>query len=453
MSQIACPKCGKVLNVSPHLAGKRVGCPYCKAGIAVPAARPRPPASPENALAELLDSGPATPAMKPQSRRPAKGAAASLLKRRATSDVNNVLAAGIALVATVVVCVALLPAQGTYLADLVLARGWVPYAVVFLASWSFAVLGLKLKKLARQRQALLLDLLPEELGADIRADEVPKYVEHIAAQPIGPDESYLVNRVVRGLEHFQVRNSAPEVASILASQSEIDATTVVSSYTMVKVFIWAMPILGFIGTVIGISMAVVGLGGSVSTAESVSEMTSALMPVLGGLATAFDTTLIALVLSLIVKFPAASLQKREEDLLTGIDEYCNEHLLKRLADDRNEASGPPLNTAALEAWTRRLEMLGAKLTRQVADGWEEITARLQAVEQQRLGRIQEGDVALAKASEALHKSVDSLGRSVEYLNAGLVTLNKVLTRLGEQPVALPEPPRRRRWALWRSNGT
>ena len=52
------------------------------------------------------------------------------------------------------------------------------------------------------------------------------------------------------------------------------------------------------------------------------------------LGVAFDTTLLALVLSLFVKIPQSALQKSEEDLVTWVDEYCNENLLKRLNDGR-----------------------------------------------------------------------------------------------------------------------
>lgn len=418
------------------------------------AAAPTQEQTEENAFQFLdkIERGDITAQPKPKARQASKGAAESLLKSRPSSDVSLLISGGIALVATVIICGALMPFPGTYLSDLVLARGWVPYAVVLLASWSFAVLALKMRKIARQRQAMLLDLLPMELGADITAEAVPTFLDHISKQPIRPQDSYLINRVVRGLEHFRVRNNAPEVASILASQGEIDAMSVDSSYTMVKVFIWAMPILGFIGTVIGISAAVVGLGGSVSSAESVSAMTSALMPVLGGLATAFDTTLIALVLSLIVKFPTSSLQKREDDLLSGIDEYCNEHLLKRLDDARGASEGQLTGGAALEAWTRRLEMIGTRLTQQVADGWEQINARLQQLEEQKLARIQELDQVLAKTGDSMKKSSEALGNSVAHLNQGLVALNRVLGELGGQPIPVPTEARRRGWAFWRSNG-
>ena len=94
--------------------------------------------------------------------------------------------------------------------------------------------------------------------------------------PVDPGASFLVNRVRRGLEHFRVRKSSSEVATILASQSEIDATAVDSSYTLLKVFIWAIPILGFIGTVIGISAAVSGFSGSLEAAEDIAVLKGAL---------------------------------------------------------------------------------------------------------------------------------------------------------------------------------
>lgn len=463
-AQVTCPGCQKVIRVGPQHAGRKVNCPQCKAPFVVPSAPPEQPrpsdpvveqtSSEEQALKFLEKIEPNTIAAqrKPKSPTALKGAAESLLKSRPSSDVSMLVSGGIALLSTIVICAALWPFSGTYLSDLVLARGWVPIAVLLLASWSFAVLLLKTRKMARQRQAMLLDVLPIELGADITADAVPKYLEHISSLPIRPHESYLINRVVRGLEHFRVRNNAPEVASILASQGEIDAMSVDSSYTMVKVFIWAMPILGFIGTVIGISAAVVGLSGSVSSAESVSAMTSALMPVLGGLATAFDTTLIALVLSLIVKFPTSSLQKREDDLLSGIDEYCNEHLLKRLDDARRATESQMTGGSALEAWTRRLEQIGNRLTQQVAEGWEQINTQLQQLEAQKLARIQELDQVLAQTGESMKKSSDALAGSVAHLNQGLVALNRVLSDLGGQPVPIPAEARKRGWAFWRSNG-
>ena len=75
--------------------------------------------------------------------------------------------------------------------------------------------------------------------------------------------------ILRGIEHFSVRKNHTETADMLNSQSEIDATTVDSSYVLIKVFIWAIPILGFIGTVLGISSAVASFGGEMGAAADI----------------------------------------------------------------------------------------------------------------------------------------------------------------------------------------
>jgi hypothetical protein len=119
---------------------------------------------------------------------------------------------------------------------------------------------------------------------------------------------------------------------MLKSQSEIDATMVDSSYVLIKVFIWAIPILGFIGTVLGISDAVASFGGEMGAAADIEVIKEQLGQVTGGLSEAFDTTLVSLIFSLCVMFPTSVMQKNEEDLLNKVDEYCNEYFLKRLRE-------------------------------------------------------------------------------------------------------------------------
>ena len=119
---------------------------------------------------------------------------------------------------------------------------------------------------------------------------------------------------------------------MLKSQSEIDATMVDSSYVLIKVFIWAIPILGFIGTVLGISEAVSSFGGEMGAAADIEKIKEQLGQVTGGLSEAFDTTLVSLIFSLFVMFPTSVMQKNEEDLLNKVDEYCNEYFLKRLRE-------------------------------------------------------------------------------------------------------------------------
>jgi len=449
--KIECPNCGKVLKVGEQHLNRKASCPYCKNSFVVPGPKEEPQEDEAQQFFNSLDPGDVAKQRLPKGKSPpAKGGAASVWQSNTGSDVSLLVSGGVAVLLSIAFYGLMFPMKSTYLGELFLARGWVPYALVFLTSWSVAILVLKARKMSQQRQAMLLDLLPTDISSDITADLVEKFLSHIATQPVRPEESYLVNRVVRGLEHFRVRNNASEVGSILSSQAEIDATTVASSYTMAKVFIWAIPILGFIGTVIGISAAVGGFSGSLEDTSDVTKLKESLNGVTGGLATAFDTTLVALVMSLLVKFPTSSLQKQEEGFLNGIDEYCNENLLKRLDDGRDAVEGGMTSDAALEAWTRRMEAMGTKLSQQVV-GWEKINAGIHENEGERLARVKEVDMVMARAGESMRESAESLRQGITQLNTGLHGLNEVLDALGQQKVTIEVPERRRGWAFWRSN--
>ena len=105
-------------------------------------------------------------------------------------------------------------------------------------------------------------LLPEDISVDIREDNMAQFYAHIKRLGFDQRESFLfLTRIFRGLEHFSVRKNHTETADMLKSQSEIDATMVDSSYALIKVFIWAIPILGFIGTVLGSARGSGKLGG------------------------------------------------------------------------------------------------------------------------------------------------------------------------------------------------
>jgi hypothetical protein len=60
-----------------------------------------------------------------------------------------------------------------------------------------------------------------------------------------------------------------------------------------------------------------------------AQITASLQEVTGGLGTAFDTTLLALVLSLMAQFPLASVQRKEENLLVEIENYLDDHIVCR----------------------------------------------------------------------------------------------------------------------------
>lgn len=416
-----CRHCGKDLKARDENTGANVRCPYCHTVIKVPRAQPgaagggppplpagKPPA-PDQAKPPEPKSGAAkTPAIRPEPAQPKTDVQQDVF---ANTNVSMLWTALIGLGLSVVFYLVVFPLRGRYVADVFVARGWVPYVEVFFMFWSVAILVLKSRKLVRQRETTLLDVLPGDLADDITPANLDGYLAHIDSLPVAPVQSFLVNRVWRGLEHFRLRRSNPEVAAMLTSQSEIDAAAVSSSYTLLNTFIWAIPILGFIGTVQGLGNAVSGFAGGLDKAQDIAVLKESLGTITLGLGVAFDTTLVALIMSLCLMFPTKSIQKAEDDLLNSIAEYCNENLLKRLNDGGAGTAQPEATDAQtlrqaidaalaphhaeLQTWTKKLESIGGAITRDVSNGWNGIHQQLgPALEQ--LGRLQQDAARLQK---------------------------------------------------------
>ncbi len=437
--KISCPGCGKSLKVSDKLAGKSRSCPYCNVAVKIPEA---PVAETQSELelpnfvvveSPKLGRGKTTAAAKRKVvRRKRESSWFSSASESASSDVSIWLSGLIGLVVTVVWYAATYPIRQSYFGAMFWQRGPIPFPTTFLMFWALAILTLKALRLKQQKRAMLVDVLPTEVSQEITLESIDKFIDHINELPVTGSDSFLVNRVVRGIEHFRVRKSAAETVTMMESQSVIDANNVAGSYTIVKVFIWALPILGFIGTVMGVSAAVASLAGSLSGGESMDAMKSALQDVFAGLGTAFDTTLLALIMSLIVKIPASAMQQSEEDLITSVDEYCNENLLRRLNDGRAGAVGIAAaagNDAAIEQWLRHMTDAAAEI-------------------QKSLTQLTEQTVALrTKTQTTINQANGSLTDQLAGVQKGLAGLNGVLEKLGHQQVVVQqvEPAPKRGW--------
>jgi uncharacterized protein YdcH (DUF465 family) len=200
-----------------------------------------------------------------------------------------------------------------------------------------AICVLKFQKLKHQRAALLLDVLPMDLGKEINAENVGRFLDHIYQLPARLRDSLMVNRIRKALEFFEVRQNVREVGSMMENQANIDSSRIGGSYILVRAFLWAIPLLGFIGTVVGLSGAIGGM--SFANVEDVSKIVGSINAVTSGLGTAFDATLLGLVFAVVLNFPLNSLSKHEDEMLNELDAFCNEVLLPRLDDGAGPAGG------------------------------------------------------------------------------------------------------------------
>ena len=125
-------------------------------------------------------------------------------------------------------------------------------------------------------------------------------------------------RLRAALKHICQRGSADALGDELKYLSDVDAARVYSNHGLFRVIVWAIPILGFLGTVIGITMALNGV--------DFSAPDKSMFAVLKGLGLKFDTTALALSLAIVLMFLHFMVDRSENRLLEEVDSRVQDEL-------------------------------------------------------------------------------------------------------------------------------
>jgi biopolymer transport protein ExbB/TolQ len=179
-----------------------------------------------------------------------------------------------------------------------------------------------------ERAELRAGLLPEDettilQGPDLRGIHAAARARLRAARA----PRFLPRLIQRIVLQFQANRSVSEANALLTSSLELFQHEIDLRYTMIRYTIWVLPTLGFLGTVMGISLALRYAGdANPRDPQLLHELTRIL-------AVKFDTTLVALSLSAILVFAQHLIQRYEERSLNAAGQYCIDNLVNRLLNE------------------------------------------------------------------------------------------------------------------------
>ncbi len=206
----------------------------------------------------------------------------------------------------------------------------IPFSIILFSSWSLMVLAVKSSKLKMQRKALQIKLLPDANDFALAPATAPSVLRTIYQYTDNPEHFVLLSRAERALANLSNIGRVSDVVSMLHAQAENDEDQMESSYTLLRGLIWGIPVLGFIGTVLGLSMSIGSFGAIIAEVSDLSEITGHLREVTAGLSTAFETTLQGLVAALTIQLLMASMRKKEEVFLDACKEFCHKNIISKL---------------------------------------------------------------------------------------------------------------------------
>ncbi len=233
------------------------------------------------------------------------------------------------------------PAPNTFAGDLLLDRNTKSFIYPFTIQnlmWIVFFIGageLLVRYVAGSGEGRQLgrQLLPEDDQTVLRQQDVGTLYRDIRATD--PDGRFWLQRLLsRSILAFQSTGSIGQVNAVFNSTLELCQHESDLRYNMIRYLVWLIPTLGFIGTVVGIALALKGAGVAFAAVEPGADLTQ-LGPQLmegltGNLGVAFYTTLLALLQSAVLMFAMHLVQGREEGALNRVGQYCLDNLINRL---------------------------------------------------------------------------------------------------------------------------
>lgn len=176
---------------------------------------------------------------------------------------------------------------------------------------------------SRERHQLLRGFLPEDDQELLLLSDMSRIYARVAQA----GDYFLPRLIRRTVLQVQTSRSVDRANTLLTSSLDLLLHEIDLRYNMVRYLMWLIPTLGFIGTVIGISLALDHAGSADFNDPTLLGM------VTSKLAVAFHTTLLALLQAGFMVFCMHIAQGREEESLNLAGQYCLDHLINRLLEE------------------------------------------------------------------------------------------------------------------------
>lgn len=203
----------------------------------------------------------------------------------------------------------------------VVMRDYEQETCIILLFWAMSIIGLKMVRTHNERKMLEQPLLNLSEGMSILPQDARDYSRPVQALPPQERELLLPRVLLSALQRFGSTQNIQDVSNVVKDVCNTEAERLESELSVVRYIAWAIPSIGFLGTVRGIGEAL----GKAHQATS-----GDILGVTSSLGTAFNSTFIALVVSILLMFILYQLQLFQDRLVLDTQNYCDNYLIRHL---------------------------------------------------------------------------------------------------------------------------
>ncbi|MBV1878098.1 MAG: MotA/TolQ/ExbB proton channel family protein [Pseudomonadales bacterium] len=190
-----------------------------------------------------------------------------------------------------------------------------------LMFWAIALMTYKSLLTAKERRTLTMDLIPLSQGTSILPEDAREYSRPVQALTENQQQFLLPRALLTALHRFRSTKNIQDVSNSIRAICESESDRLDSELSMIRYIAWAIPSIGFLGTVRGIGQAL---------AQAHKAVQGDIAGVTQSLGVAFNSTFVALLISIVVMFLLHQLQLNQERLVLDAEDYCDNRLVRHL---------------------------------------------------------------------------------------------------------------------------
>jgi biopolymer transport protein ExbB/TolQ len=204
----------------------------------------------------------------------------------------------------------------------VIIKDWEQEICIIMMLWGTFLILYKCFAIMKDRYLFNVDLLEGAAEGADGEDDLASMLEALENLPARIRTTPLVRTLSASLRRFLITENVQNTSETIDANVESLAVKQEAENSMVRYLIWAIPAIGFIGTVRGIGQAL--SQADQALAGDIAGMTESL-------GVAFNSTFVALLISIVLMFLLHQLQRLQDSMVTDTQEYCESFLLNRIS--------------------------------------------------------------------------------------------------------------------------
>ena len=194
-------------------------------------------------------------------------------------------------------------------------------ATIIIAIWAMLQAVMRFRELKAQRELLSAGYMQLAPGVVILPSDAREYLRTFEQLPPDKRESVLPRVLAAALKRFGATGNVQDASQTVHNVCEGENNRLDAELALLRFSVWVTPALGFVGTVRGIGLAL--QGAELAVKGDTSAVTS-------GLGISFNSTLVALTLSIVLMYVLHEIQLAQERLVLDAENFVDEQLISRL---------------------------------------------------------------------------------------------------------------------------